>query len=609
MKDLIKPDEACAPQNLTFSGEGTLPRVPLPSVEESLIRFEQWCSPLLDNQDLSTTQAAIAKFSNGPAQALQQTLVDYNDQAGVHSWLDDFWPARYLGRRVPVSINANFVFTFIDRPQNQTQRAAQLIHNAVSYKLALDTQSIPPANIKGTPLCMEQHKYLFSTTRIPGPIRDDVKAPYSTAHPAPPDAKHILVLHKRQFFALTVITENNNPFTQSAIESALQSIINGAPEQPLDKRKAVGYLTTLPRSDWAETRKALIANDNNQSALETIESALFCLCLDSAAPTDLGQATDQLLHGDGGNRWFDKSVSLIVFSNGVAGVNCEHCGVDGSALIELVDYLHDDEIASTSLNDADAQLGEPSVQPILFTLDEDLQTTIEDASKGFDKLASETATRYWSFDDFGANHIKQLKVSPDAFAQIGFQLAHLRTKGLIGATYESVATRHFDRGRTEAMRVVTPEIVAFANAMDDDQIHDQTKSELFRKAAKKHSLRLRECQQGLAPEQHLWQLQLVAQAQGLDTENDSDFSLFRSPGWLTMRNDYLSTSSAPSENITVFGFGATSEQCIGIAYLVRGDSIKAYFSTPAAVADAMEDFADQLQLAFRDLATLMANTE
>ena len=31
-----------------------------------------------------------------------------------------------------------------------------------------------------------------------------------------------------------------------------------------------------------------------------------------------------LLHGDGSNRWFDKSLTMVVFKNGKCGVNCEH---------------------------------------------------------------------------------------------------------------------------------------------------------------------------------------------------------------------------------------------------------------------------------------------
>ena len=51
------------------------------------------------------------------------------------------------------------------------------------------------------------------------------------------------------------------------------------------------------------------------------------------------EACDQLLHGDSANRWFDKAMSLIVFADGSAGINDEHCLLDGSTVISFIDDL------------------------------------------------------------------------------------------------------------------------------------------------------------------------------------------------------------------------------------------------------------------------------
>ena len=60
-------------------------------------------------------------------------------------------------------------------------------------------------------------------------------------------------------------------------------------------------------------------------------------------------------------------------------------------------------------------------------------------------------------------------------------------------------------------------------------------------------------------------------------------ALFESPGWVIMRNDYLSTSSAPSPNIRYFGFGSTSPQCIGVAYVLLPGPLHVHLSTPESV--------------------------
>src|SRR5207244_4612499 len=107
------------------------------------------------------------------------------------------------------------------------------------------------------------------------------------------------------------------------------------------------------------------------------------------------------------------------------------------------------------------------------------------AGTAFKAYAEATATQTVSFD-FGANRAKELGMSPDAFAQMSYQLAHRRAKGLTGATYESIATRQFQNGRTEAMRVVTPEVVRFADVLTDPDASDDEKREAFRTAAAKH---------------------------------------------------------------------------------------------------------------------------
>ncbi len=608
MMDLVQHQKTTAPvENGVFSYLGTLPRVPLPELQDSLTHFEQWCAPLLTLDELEQTREAIVDFScpGGPGAILHNALKAYDQQPNVHSWLDEFWPARYLGRRVPIAINANFIMAFKQQELTQIQYAALLIGGAVHYKLLLDQELLRPAMRRDKPLCTAQNKYLFSTTRIPGEIRDTVRTPYSKAEPGPSQARHILVIHKHQLFRLDVIANDGQAYGLNTLEAALQDILDDLPNK-LPRQESVGYLTTLPRTDWAFARRELLAASvNNPNHMEVIEQALLCLCLDEAEPDNLRHLADQLLHGDGGNRWFDKSISLIVSQNGKAGINVEHCGLDGTTIVDFVDFLHSEATYDTLQANRSNTIGTPACTPVTFSLNKTLRASVQTASDAFHKLADNTATSYFSFDDFGAAHIKSLKLSPDAFAQLGFQLAHFRTKGLLGATYESVTSRQYERGRTEAMRVVTPQVIEFVNSMQDPKSDTVSQRQALRNAAKQHTLRLQQCQAGEAPEQHLWQLQLIAQEHGIALGTGESFRLFESPGWLKMRNDYLSTSSAPSDNITVFGFGATSEQCIGTAYLVRNESIKAYLSTPSAVAHHMHVFADKLHDAFREMAALL----
>ena len=57
--------------------------------------------------------------------------------------------------------------------------------------------------------------------------------------------------------------------------------------------------------------------------------------------------------------------------------------------------------------------------------------------------------------------------------------------------------------------MVTPEVVAFVDAMEDAAASADARREAFRAAASAHGARARQCQAGDAPEQHLWVLQLI----------------------------------------------------------------------------------------------------
>lgn len=107
---------------------------------------------------------------------------------------------------------------------------------------------------------------------------------------------------------------------------------NKAAEFPL------GVLTAENRDTWADVREHLVQN-HNEAALDTVDSALFVVSLDDKAdysremiPENPIPIVQNMLHGDSNgviNRWFDKSISMIVCKDGNAGVNFEHSWGDG----------------------------------------------------------------------------------------------------------------------------------------------------------------------------------------------------------------------------------------------------------------------------------------
>ncbi|MFE3324259.1 choline/carnitine O-acyltransferase [Streptomyces sp. NPDC059176] len=595
----------------TFSLEESLPRVPLPSLDASCERFLSWCAPLLTPDERAETEAAVAAFRRpgGPGRVLHAALEAYDATDGVHSWLDTFWPYRYLGRRDRIALNANFFFLFRDSGRTQVERAAGLIAGALDYKRQLDQELIPPVVLRGQAQSMVQNKYLFSTTRIPGIPQDTVRAPYGEGSPGPSRARHVVVFHRGNAFRMDVLGADGAPHDLDDLEAGLRAVMKAGAE-PAAPDTPVGHLTTMARADWAAARRSLLARDpRNARALDDVETALFCVCLEDFAPEDTQEACDELLYGDRGNRWFDKAVSLIVFADGRAGINVEHCELDGTTILSFTDALLSTPAEEQSRRSGARSQGLPAVEPITFALDDALRAQVRSAADAFAAYGEATATRSLTFTDFGSNTAKARGMSPDAFVQAAYQLAHQRAKGLLGATYESIATRQYRHGRTEAMRVVTPAMLDFVAAMDDPAADEATRRAAFRTAAEHHVARAKECQAGQAPEQHLWELELIQRRRGAELGLTEQPALYRTPGWLTLRDDYLSTSSAPSENIQYFGFGSTSTRCIGVAYVLLPERFNVYLSTPAAVADQMRTFADRLREAVAELRDLLTADE
>ncbi|MFD0363142.1 choline/carnitine O-acyltransferase [Nocardia sp. GCM10030253] len=598
----------------TFAADDHLPRVPLPTLEDSCARFLEWCAPLLTADERATTEAAVADLlrADGPGRTLHAALAEYDATPGVGSWLDLFWPSRYLGRRDRIALNANFFFLFRDdtplatsTAAGQVERAAGIVAAAVDYKVALDAEVVPPATQRGQLLTMWQHKYLFSETRIPGAEQDSVRVPYSPEWPGPSEAKHIVVFFRGSMFRMDVIGADGAPYSLDDLADGLRAVLKaGARSARTDT--AVGHLTTKARAEWAASRQGLRAEPANIAALDTIETALFCLCLEDFTPRDELQACDQLLHGDSANRWFDKAVSFVVFGDGQAGINIEHCGLDGTTILSFVDTLLEQSATEHAARSGAQPQGLPPVEPIEFVLDADQRSDIAAAGAAFARYAAENATTTVTFENFGTARAKQLGVSPDAFAQLSYQLAHRRSKGLTGATYESIATRQYRNGRTEAMRVVTPHMVAFVDAMQDPAADAGSRVAAAKAAATAHVERAKQCQAGDAPEQHLWELEWIQRRRGAELGVEAPIPLYASPGWTIMRDDYLSTSSAPSVNIRYFGFGSTSPKCIGIAYVLLPDRWNLYLATPRAVANEMYAFADHLRAAVADLEALLS---
>ena len=85
--------------------EDSLPRLPVPSVEETSARYLKSLHPLLTKEEYVASEKAVAALNKpgGIGQKLQERLIRKAQDPKVKNWIIDWWnEAAYLRPRDPV---------------------------------------------------------------------------------------------------------------------------------------------------------------------------------------------------------------------------------------------------------------------------------------------------------------------------------------------------------------------------------------------------------------------------------------------------------------------------------------------------------------------------
>ncbi|OBZ70572.1 putative mitochondrial carnitine O-acetyltransferase [Grifola frondosa] len=351
--------ESNPPESRTFARQHELPKLPIPSLEDSCRRYLTSLEGLQDHKEHSETRRAVEDFLKGEGPMMQERLKTYaQDKA---SYIEEFWYESYLSHSDPVVLALNPFFVLENDPTpdrgSQLPRAASLIVSSLGFIHDLRAGMLEPDAVRGIPLDMDQYTRLFGTARTPTevsslnsvvPVRSMVQArmsmhrarrdvgradlralglvlgflPTSTqhntgAHPfldilnilfeqrgckmdVHPDSRHVVILRRGQFYWFDVLDMDNRPvLTEREILRNLQAIISDADQLPVHEvaRNSIGVLSTENRKVWSSLRKALSSNKNNESCLEVIDNALFVVCLDDTSPENLAELCDNFLCG------------------------------------------------------------------------------------------------------------------------------------------------------------------------------------------------------------------------------------------------------------------------------------------------------------------------
>ncbi|KAL4938927.1 hypothetical protein BDV06DRAFT_199888 [Aspergillus oleicola] len=570
--------------------EDSLPRLPVPSLEETGRRYLKSVHAVVSEAEYENTKKAVEEFvrPGGAGQKLQERLLARAADPKHKNWLIEWWnQAAYLGYRDPVIPYVSYFYSYIDdrARRDPAKRAAAITTAALEFKSQVDDGSIEPEYLRKIPQAMSSYEYMFNCCRIPANPAD-----YPQKYPAS-ENQHIVVVRKNQFFKVPLVV-NGRPLNVSELEQQFNRIYQIAQKVP-----PVGVLTVANRDHWTAARKKILAADpSNAQTLRDIESSGFVVCLDDASPITLAERAEQYWHGDGQNRWFDKPLQFIVNENGTAGFMGEHSMMDGSPTHRLNDHLNNLIFnKKIDLSDKPVRSDLPDPRPINFHLNEESLEAIDVAAKEHRQQIAAHELRVQAYQGYGKGLIKKFKCSPDAYVQMIIQLAYFKMYGKNRPTYESASTRKFAEGRTETIRTVSDDSVAFCKAITDASVPREEAVRLFRTALAAHSKYTAEASDGKGVDRHLFGLKKLLK------DGESLPSIYSDPAFAYSGSWYLSTSQLSSEFFNGYGWSQVIDDGFGIAYMINENSLNFNIVCKRIGAERMSHYLNEAAGDIRDM--------
>lgn len=389
----------------------------------------------------------------------------------------------------------------------------------------------------------------------------------------------------------------------SAIINRLRFVLNDpASQKPAEY--PLGVLTSQNRDKWAAIREHLVKTHNEKS-LEVVDSALFCVSLDEDDAFNLAEPVpivENMLYGNQRglyNRWFDKSISLIVTKDGTSGVSFEHSWGDGVAVLRLFNEIYKETTESPIIQPSDVattptqDVSEDIIHVGLyrsdsffyiihsmyfiyfifsdFALDDKAKLDIAEALANYRATVNSVSMHALIYTEMNKGFCKNHKVSPDAIMQLGFQLAYAKQHGEYVGTYESCSTAAFRHGRTETVRPCTIDTKAFCESIlrstsTAAALNKSQQRDLIVKCSQTHGQLNKEAAMGQGFDRHLFGLKHTAQLNKIPLDPIYEHNAYRK-----INCNILSTSTLTSNGLYAGGFGPVEANGYGIGYNINDE--------------------------------------
>lgn len=129
--------------------EASLPRLPVPTLEETAQRYLKSLHPLLSETEFNASKTAVEKFvaPGSLAHELQKRLQARREDPKVNNWLTEWWNnAAYLGYRDPVVPYVSYFYSHRDdrKRKDPAKRAAAISTAVLEFKQQVDQGTLEP---------------------------------------------------------------------------------------------------------------------------------------------------------------------------------------------------------------------------------------------------------------------------------------------------------------------------------------------------------------------------------------------------------------------------------------------------------------------------------
>ena len=470
----------------------------------------------------------------------------------------------------------------------RAELAGKVGHLIAEYYHTIIDGMVEPVTIGGIPLDMGQYKKFFRSVRIPGFGRDEFRlAEFDKRN------NHIVILYKKNFYKVNVTNSDGAIYQSKEIAAAIEKAFQAEKTEG----ENVGIFTTAGRDEAAKVYDELSVSKINAENLQVIADSLIVISMDEDSINSEEAIENLMLNGT--NKYFDKTIQVVITKNGELGYSIEHTAVDGTTIFAVISHVND------GLTTEDSELIQTTEKTVIEKMEWEISTDVQKTLTKFEKDFAQTKNNFHvksrTFSEFGSDEIKNMNISPDAFFHMALQIAQYRTFGVLRSVYAPVSVRIFHEGRTECARATSMEKWNLVKAIENGEQNNEILYSLMKKAGAAHSDRINQCRKGFGVERHMFGLEQMYYLHGADLGINELPEIFTDEGYLTMRHDFISTSGMAYDNVKYRIFGPVAEGGFGLAYILLDQSISINVSCRVSEKDNARQLSNHLIDALKEL--------